>query len=256
VTWDPRTYLAFGDERSRPAAELLARIACDSPKRVADLGCGPGNSTSLLAARWPDAQIDGIDNSATMLAAARDSGVRARWIEADVARWSPDYDHDVIYSNATLQWVGNHAALLPRLVSFLSPGGTFAFQVPRNFREPSHTIAQDLAKDPRWAEKLERVREWWNVLEPNAYYDLLEPHAARIDIWETRYLQTLEGEDAVYRWVLGTGLRPFIDALDGAERETFIAEYRARAARAYPRRESGITLFPFQRLFCVATKRF
>jgi trans-aconitate 2-methyltransferase len=254
VTWDPKTYLAFGGERTRAAADLVARIGLDSPGRVADLGCGPGNSTALLVARWPDANVEGIDNSPAMLAEARKTSIPAEWIEADVARWSPANNYDVIYSNATLQWIGDHQTLLPRLVSFLSPGGVLAFQVPRNFREPSHTIAQDLAGDPRWAEKLARVREWWNVLEPEAYYNILESVSAGIDIWETRYVQALEGADAVYRWVLGTGLRPFIDALEGEDREAFVAEYRARAACAYPQRDSGVTLFPFQRLFCVAKR--
>jgi trans-aconitate 2-methyltransferase len=254
VTWDPKTYLAFGGERTRAAAELVARIGLESPRRVADLGCGPGNSTALLVARWPDADVEGIDSSPAMLAEARKTSIPAEWIEADVARWSPADKYDVIYSNATLQWIGDHQTLLPRLVSFLSPGGVLAFQVPRNFREPSHTIAQDLARDPRWAEKLARKREWWNVLEPEAYYDILEPFSAGIDIWETRYVQALEGDDAVYRWVLGTGLRPFLDALEGDDREAFVAEYRFCAARAYPQRDSGITLFPFQRLFCVAKR--
>jgi trans-aconitate 2-methyltransferase len=151
--------------------------------------------------------------------------------------------------------VSDHESLLPRLVSFLAPGGVLAFQVPRNFGLPSHTIAQDLAKDPRWMQKLARVRDWWTVREPETYYDILEPLAAKIDVWETRYLQTLEGDDAVYRWVLGTGLRPFIEALEGENREAFLAEYRARVARAYPQRASGITLFPFLRLFCVAVRR-
>lgn len=255
MTWNPKTYLAFGGERTRAAAELAARIGIDLPKRVADLGCGPGNSTALLAARWPHAAIDGIDNSAAMLAEARAASIPAHWIEADVAGWAPDAAYDVIYSNATLHWIGNHEKLLPRLFSQLAPGGVLAFQVPRNFDEPSHAIAQDLAKEPRWADRLVRARNWWNVLEPDAYYGLLEPLAQSIDIWETRYVQTLDGADAVYRWVLGTGLRPFVDALQGEEREAFVAEYRARAARAYPRRESGITLFPFRRLFCVASKR-
>ncbi|HEX4079146.1 MAG TPA: methyltransferase domain-containing protein [Rhizomicrobium sp.] len=255
MTWDPKTYLAFGGERTRAAAELVARIGVDSPKRVADLGCGPGNSTALLAARWPKAQIEGIDNSPAMLAEARTTGIPARWIEGDVARWSPGATYDVIYSNATLQWIGDHETLLPRLVSFLSPGGVLAFQVPRNFREPSHAIAQDLARERRWADKLARARDWWSVLEPEAYYNILEPLAAGIDIWETRYVQALEGADAVYRWVLGTGLCPFADALEGDGREAFLAAYRARAAHSYPQRASGVTLFPFQRLFCVTVKK-
>lgn len=254
MSWDPKTYLAFGGERTRAAAELVARVALDTPKHIADLGCGPGNSTALLAARWPDAEIVGIDNSRPMLAEARETSVRARWVEADVANWTPDLACDLIYANAALQWIGAHEVLLPRLISFLAPGGVLAFQVPRNFAEPSHRITQEIAAEPRWAQKLARMREWWNVREPEDYYAILEPFASSIDIWETRYLQTLEGPDAVYRWVKGTGLRPFLDALDGAECEDFIAEYRARAARAYPIRDNGITLFPFQRLFCVAKK--
>ncbi|HEY6578108.1 MAG TPA: methyltransferase domain-containing protein [Rhizomicrobium sp.] len=228
MNWDPKTYLAFGGERTRAAAELVARIGIDSPKRVADLGCGPGNSTALLAARW---------------------------IEADAACWTPDGAYDVIYSNAALHWVSDHESLLPRLLSYVASGGVLAFQVPRNFREPSHTIAQELSKEPHWADRIARVRDWWNVLEPEGYYGIFEPLAQSIDIWETRYLQTLEGGDAVYRWVLGSALRPLADAIEGEERETFLAEYRGRAARAYPQRDSGVTLFPFQRLFCVATKR-
>ena len=255
MTWDPKTYLAFGGERTRAAAELLARIACDAPRSIADLGCGPGNSTALLAVRWPDAAIDAIDNSPAMLREARESSVSARWIEADVADWAPEQMVDVIYANATLHWLKDHASLVPRLVSHLVPGGVLAFQVPRNFAEPSHAIAQALAAEPRWAMKLSGVGDWWNVLDPENYYGILEPLCERTDIWETRYLQVLEGEDAVYRWVLGTGLRPYADALDGGEREEFLREYRARAARAYPQRTSGVTLFPFQRLFCVATKK-
>lgn len=255
MSWDPKVYLTFGGLRTRAAAELVARIPLEAPTRIADLGCGPGNSTALLAARWPEAAIDGIDNSRAMLAEARETDVPAQWIEADVGSWIPETRYDLVYANATLQWIGAHESLLPRLVSYLVPCGVLAFQVPRNFGEPSHRIAQELATVPRWAEKLARARDWWSVREPDEYYNILEPLAAPIDIWETRYLQTLEGPDAVYRWVKGTGLRPFLDWLEGAEREEFIAEYRARAAHAYPARADGITLFPFQRLFCVARRK-
>lgn len=255
MAWDPKTYLAFGGERTRAAAELVARVALESPQCIADLGCGPGTSSAILAARWPEAKIDGIDNSPAMLATARETSVRANWILADVADWAPDAPYDLIYSNATLHWLKDHAALLPRLVSFLAPNGVLAFQVPRNFREPSHTIAEELADDPRWSEHLGSARMWWTVLEPEAYYQILDPFAHSIDIWETRYLQRLEGADAVCRWVMGTGLRPYLDALEGEQREAFLHEYRARADRAYPQRADGVTLFPFQRLFCVATRR-
>jgi len=254
MAWDPKIYLGFAAERTRPAAELLARVPVENPRHVADLGCGPGNSTALLAARWPDANLEGIDNSQQMLAEARASGVKARWTEADVAQWKPDAPCDVIFSNATLQWVPDHESLLPRLMAQLSPDGAFAFQVPRNFTEACHVLIREVADGGPWAAKLKNVRDWWNVLEPQAYFAILEPHARALDIWETRYVQVLDGEDAVYRWMSGTGLRPFAAALEGAEREAFLAEYKRRVAAAYPRRESGKTLYPFQRLFAVARR--
>jgi trans-aconitate 2-methyltransferase len=255
MAWDPKTYLAFADARTRPARDLLARVTLAAPQRVADLGCGPGNSTALLVERWPEARVEGIDNSPAMLAEAQESGVRAQWTLGDVAQWSPEARYDLIFSNATFQWVPDHPSLLPRLVSCLADGGVVAFQVPRNFREPCHTLIHEVASDPRWHAKLKGVRDWWSVLEPEAYYDLLAPHAQAIDIWETRYVQLLEGPDAVYRWMSGTGLRPFADALEGDERDAFLEEYRTRVASAYPERADGITLYPFQRLFCVAMRK-
>ncbi|HUO92512.1 MAG TPA: trans-aconitate 2-methyltransferase [Rhizomicrobium sp.] len=252
MAWDPKTYLVFGEERTRPARELLARIASDHPKRVVDLGCGPGNSTALLAARWSGAELEGVDSSAEMLADARKSNYPARWTQADIGAWNPSSPYDVIFSNATFQWVPDHARLLPRLMRHLSKGGVLAFQVPRNFDEPCHTLIHDIAREPRWRDKLSGVRDWWNVLEPEAYFDILEPHARKIDLWETRYVQVLEGEDAVFRWMSGTGLRPFANALESKDRDAFLEEYRVRAAAAYPGRASGVTLYPFQRLFCVA----
>lgn len=251
MAWDPDTYLTFGEERTRPARELLSRVPVDAPARVADLGCGPGNSTALLAARWPGASIDAVDSSREMLDTARASGLDARFVEADISTWKPEAQFDVVFTNATLQWIPDHATLLPRLCACVKPGGALAFQVPRNFDEPCHTLLKELAREqPRLA----AVRDWWNVLPPEAYYGVLEPVVRRVDIWETRYLQVLEGDDAVYRWMSGTGLRPFAAALDGAERDAFLAEYRARLSRAYPRRPGGGTLYPFQRLFAVATR--
>lgn len=254
MAWDPETYLKFCAERTRPAAELLARIETQSPSQVADLGCGPGNSTALLAARWPGTQIDALDSSPEMLAEARASGTRADFIEADIATWQPQARYDVIYSNATLQWVPDHAKLLPRLISSVSPGGWLAFQVPRNFNEPCHTLIHEIAHNGPWSAKLKNVRDWWNVREPEDYFNILEPVSSHIDIWETRYVQVLEGEDAVFNWMSGTGLRPFANALEGGEREAFLNAYKTRLREHYPLRKSGKVLYPFQRLFAVVKR--
>ncbi|MBS0275685.1 MAG: trans-aconitate 2-methyltransferase [Proteobacteria bacterium] len=251
MSWSPSTYLAFADERTRPAADLLARAPSENPARVADLGCGPGNSTALLAARWPQAKIEGIDSSPQMIEAAKKSGVAADFTLADLASWTPAAAYDVIFSNATYQWLPDHRVLLPRLMGFVAKGGVFAFQVPNNQYSPSHTLMRDVAAQGPWVEKLANVRGIF-VERVQTYFDILAPHAASLDIWASEYLHVLDGEDAVFRWVSGTGLRPFLDALDADERETFTREYKARLNVAYPRRADGKTLFPFSRLFAVA----
>ncbi|HXJ01383.1 MAG TPA: trans-aconitate 2-methyltransferase [Micropepsaceae bacterium] len=255
MAWDPKTYLAFGTERTRPAADLLARIPVAAPRRVADLGCGPGNSTALLRARWPDALIDGIDMSPEMLSDARASGVDARFVAADIARWTPDAPYDVIYSNAALQWLGGHEGLIPRLFSFLAPGGVLAVQMPRNYDEVCQVLVREAVADPRWADKLQDVRDWWNGLAPERYYDLLAPSAQTIDLWETRYFHVLKGEDAVFHWMMGTSLRPFAETLESPLREEFLETYRARLAAAYRPRPDGGVIHRFLRLFFVAQRQ-
>lgn len=254
MVWDPRLYLGFANERTRPAAELLARVPLERPAHVIDLGCGPGNSTALLAKRWPDTMLEGLDSSSEMLAEAAKSGLKARWIEADVSMWSAQKPYDLIFSNATLQWVPDHTRLLPRLISFLAADGVFAFQVPDNFGEPSHALLRELSNEQRWKNKLNRVRDWHSLLTADAYYSLLEPLVRRLDVWDTEYLQVLDGDDPVYRWVSGTGARPYINALEGEERAVFIAEYKTRLAVAYRKRASGRTLFPFRRRFVIAQR--
>jgi trans-aconitate 2-methyltransferase len=254
MSWKPDVYLQFAASRTRPAADLLARVQGIRPGRIIDLGCGPGNSTALLAARWPDARLEGLDNSEAMLAEARASGVGADWVLADIASWQPVSSYDLIFSNAAFQWLSGQAELLPRLMGLLAPGGVLAFQVPVNFDAPSHRLMREVASDSRWRDRLADVRKIERATA-HGYYDMLRSCAAALDIWTTEYLQLLEGEDAVYRWVSGTGLRPFVDALEGQDKADFIAAYKARLNAAYPAREDGTTLFPFQRLFVVALKR-
>jgi len=253
MAWDPKTYLDFEDERTRPAIELLARVPHKSPTHVIDLGCGPGNSTALLARRWPKAKLEGLDSSEAMLDQARRSGIRATWHSGDIPSWAPSVRYDVIFANAALHWLGDQDALLKRLMSYLTPEGVLAFQVPANFNEPSHRLMRDVAAGGLWSGKLRGVR---NIVlgTEQGYYEMLEPLAAHLDIWQTTYLQVLSGEDAVFRWVSGTGLRPFLEALDAQEREAYSREYKTRLNQAYPTRANGKTLFPFQRLFVVARK--
>ena len=254
MSWDPSVYLAFDNERTRPAIELAARIPLSTPHLVIDLGCGPGNSTAVLAKRWPAARFIGVDGSAEMLAAARKTSLNADWQQANLATWTAAAPVPLIFSNAAFQWVDGHDAIFPRLLSQLEPNGVLALQMPRNFDAPSHVLLRETAASGPWASKVMRLNRTKPVAEPAAYYAMLAPHAASIDIWETEYLQGLDGDDAVFKWVSGTALIPYRDALYGVERDAFLDEYRERLSRTYPRAANGKTLFPFKRIFIIARR--
>jgi trans-aconitate 2-methyltransferase len=255
MQWDPEQYLQFAAERGRPFQDLLVRVGAEDPSLVVDLGCGPGNLTRDLAARWPQARVEGIDSSPEMIAKAVASGTdpRVTFAVGDLRDWRPQQQVDVLVSNATLQWVPGHLDLLPRLVDAVRPGGWLAFQVPANSADPSHTVMTDLATSTRWAAAFEgRDRARSAVAEPQTYLEVLAGLGCAVDAWETTYLHVLAGDDAIVRWTSGTGLRPYLQALPNAEdREAFLAEYRALVARAYPRRPWG-TVLPFRRVFVVA----
>jgi len=255
LSWNPERYLAFADQRTRPAVDLLARVPLAAAARIADLGCGPGNATRPLVERWPGAEVTGVDSSSDMLAKAAASGLPATWVEADLAAWAPDAPFDLIYSNAALHWLDGHATLLPRLLRRLGPEGVLAVQMPRNFEAPSHTLLCDTARNGPWAGRLAGFLESPPVAAPEWYYDLLAPHAGTVDIWETVYLHVLGGDDPVLRWTRSTALRPVMDALDEEQFAAFEAAYAARLREAYPRRSDGRTLFPFRRLFIIAQRR-
>ena len=255
TAWDPNLYLKFGDERTRPAADLLARVPLQNPMRIVDLGCGPGNSTALLAARYPRADLTGFDSSAEMLVQARASRIKARWAQGDFDTWSPTEAPDLIYANAAFQWSDDPIALTTRLFKTLAPGGVIALQVPQNFDQPSHVEVRAAVDDGPWAAKLKTARQYDpGFAKAPGYARALAPLAAALDIWTTEYLHRLEGADPVFRWMSGTGLRPFTQALAGEERAQFEAKVRANLARAYPPESDGKTLFPFRRLFVIAQK--
>ena len=253
--WNPALYRRFESERTRPAIELLARVPLAEARCVVDLGCGPGNSTELLAARWPQAEVIGIDSSEAMLASARQRLPQLHFERADVADWQPARAPDLIFANAVLQWVPGHEALFPRLFSLLAPAGVLAVQMPDNLDEPSHRAMRDLAALPPWSPWLAdaaALRE--KPLAATAYYDLLAPRAAAIDVWHTLYRHPMASPEAIVDWLRSTGLRVFVDPLPEAERAGYLSAYRVRIDAAYPARSDGRRLLDFPRLFIVARR--
>ncbi|KJK59327.1 trans-aconitate 2-methyltransferase [Saccharothrix sp. ST-888] len=266
ATWDPQQYLRHAGHRTRPFLDLLARVSelPGTPAHIADLGCGAGNLTALLADRWPDAHITGLDNSADMLAAAREfagptsGGGTLGFRAADAAEWIPDRPYDLVVSNAALQWVPNHPELLAGWVDSLAPGGTFALQVPDQSAAPSHTLLDELCESARWRRCLGGRADGRRqvVLGPAGYLELLAGLNCTVDAWETTYAQLLSGTDPVLDWTKGTALRPVLTALadDPEATADFLTEYRDLLRAAYPATRHG-TVYPFRRVFAVATRR-
>ncbi|MFI5588371.1 trans-aconitate 2-methyltransferase [Amycolatopsis sp. NPDC051758] len=250
--WDPEKYLDYADLRARPFHDLIARIGAASPRRVVDLGCGPGNLTVSLKDRWPGAVLECGDSSPEMVESARSRGLDASLL--DVRDWTPAPDTDVVVSNAVLQWVPGHESLLRRWVSELPAGAVVAIQVPGNFNAPSHALTRELAASPAWASRLADVvlREDDAVLSPLGYANLLADAGCGVDAWETTYMQPLRGPRAVLEWITGTALRPVRAALPDEEWEQFRAELAPRLDEAYPTRADGTTWFEFRRVFFVA----
>jgi trans-aconitate 2-methyltransferase len=257
VRWDPGQYLRYADERGRPFADLVARIAADDPRFVVDLGCGPGTLTATLCDRWPRAHVEGIDSSPEMIARAQrlTKPGRLTFTLGDVRDWKPDRPVDVLVTNATLQWVPGHLELLPSWVDVLAPGGWLALQVPGNFDSPSHQILSTLAAEEPWASYLDgKVRQRAHAPGPETYLAVLARAGCVVDAWETTYLHVLQGEDPVFEWIKGTGARPVLQALPEDVRPAFEREYKARLRQAHPRQEFG-TVLPFRRVFAVAQRR-
>jgi trans-aconitate 2-methyltransferase len=246
--WDPDRYLTYADERARPFVELLARVPVERPATVVDLGCGPGNLTRLLADRWPDAAITGVDSSPAMIDRARREMSRIDWRLADLGDWRGSAD--VVVSNATLQWVPGHLGLLPRLAA--TARDVFAFQVPGNFTEPSHALREELAAEHPYREHTRDLASP-SSHDPATYLEALEGEGFEVDAWETTYLHVLPGEDAVFDWISGTSLLPTRAALPAELFARFAEELKRRLRVAYPAKDGRVVL-PFRRIFVVGRR--
>lgn len=247
--WNPSLYLQYGEERTRPAAELLARVQLDDVASIVDLGCGPGNSTALLRQRWPDADITGVDNSPAMLEEARAALPGCRFVEADICQYRPQEPLSLIYANASLQWIPNHYDLLPHLVSLLRLNGVLAIQMPDNWLEPTHVAMRDVASEQGYPN---RGRE--PLPGVHAYYDILTEAGCEVDIWRTTYFHKMGSHQAIIDWVSATGLRPWLKDLNESEQKNYLKRYHQLLEAQYPLQENGQILLAFPRLFIVAKR--
>ncbi|MDE1169416.1 MAG: trans-aconitate 2-methyltransferase [Pseudomonas sp.] len=254
MTWSAQQYSKFEQQRTRPVIDLVAAIPTREVRTAVDLGCGPGNSTEVLAAQFPQALVSGLDSSDDMLVSARERLPGVGFEQADIATWSPGKTFDVILANASLQWVPEHATLYPRLVSLLTPGGSLAVQTPDNLEEPAHRLARQVAAEGPWASTIGAVKHPERH-GATFYYELLQGHCSSVDVWRTTYHHPLEGgAAAVVEWFKGSALRPYLEPLGAEDKAAFLARYLALISEAYPALADGTVLLPFPRLFVVATR--
>lgn len=253
--WDPNLYLKFSGYRARPAVDLIAQIELQNPPRVIDLGCGTGNSTEQLHSRWPQAELTGLDNSPEMLSQARKNHPDWNWVQAGVERWNPDTPYDLIFSNAALHWIGDHGSLFPRLMNAVAAGGALAVQMPDSYHLPAHTVMLEVANDPAapWVRALAGAAETISVRPTAFYYDALRKLAGRLNIWQTEYLQILDGPWAILDWVRSTGMRRYTERLPSDEqRKMFEQHCLKKFEQAYPGNDQGKSLFAYRRTFIIA----
>jgi trans-aconitate 2-methyltransferase len=245
--WISDSYLRGTMPRTQGVLDLLARVSHPGPRLIADLGCGPGNNTELIAERWPEALVVGVDNSADMIAAAREREVpgHLEFRQADLTQWQPGELFDIVLLNAVLQWLPDHTALLPRLAALLAPGGVLAFQMPGRVRDGSAAsdmmdIAQRMTGEPQWRDKLgDAYAGHSHPLDPVGYIIALGDLGLRTEAWETLYAYPLTGGGRLVEYASGTIIRPALAPLTPDEAKRFFAEYSRRLGLAQPPRVIG-----------------
>ena len=254
--WQPDLYLQFGKERTQPSIDLVARIDLTDPKRIIDIGCGPGNSTKVLQARWPQAKIVGLDNSEAMVAEARTKYPDMTWLQAGA---SDDLSElgtfDLVFSNAAIQWIPDQELLLPRLFGMLNTQGILAVQVPCAKYMPLHIEQVKLAAAEKWKNRFENLTSTYSVHTAGFYYDILCNLTKEIDLWETDYYHLMDTHADLVKWSSGSALRPYLECLQDASMiAEFCSEYEEALKGVYPPQTDGKIILPFTRIFFIAKK--
>ncbi|EOE5319551.1 trans-aconitate 2-methyltransferase [Providencia rettgeri] len=247
--WNPDLYLQFKQERTRPSYDLISHIHADNACNLTDLGCGPGNSTQILREMYPLARIIGVDNSPAMLVEAKKNLPDCQFINANIETWVPEIKQDLIFANASLQWLPDHNLLFPHLVNQLKSNGILAIQMPNNWNEPTHALMRKVANE-QTISAVNRTA----LLSIAEYYDLLSTTHCSVDIWQTTYYHVMPSIDSIIDWLSVTGLRPYLENLGKKQTKQFLARYHELLTEAYPTQDNGHVLMPFPRLFIIARK--
>jgi trans-aconitate 2-methyltransferase len=253
--WDPDSYLRFEHERTLPSRDLVARIELPEPRTIVDIGCGPGNSTRVLRNAWPAADVVGLDNSNEMIQKAKATYPGGRWILADAADWQSSEKYDLVFSNATVQWIPNHEKVLHHLFDMVSDNGALAVQVPFNAEAPLYRALIAVSESSTWRRLMTGCRDQIYYRDGTYYYNLLWRLSARIEMWMTTYIHIMQSHQDLIEWYSSTGMKMYLERIDSEERRRlFTSEILDACKSQYPLQPDGKILFPFQRLFFIAYK--
>lgn len=255
IMWNPDLYLKFKRERTQAVKDLIFRIKKEKPERILDLGCGPGNSTGELRKRWPEAEIIGLDSSEEMLEKARSSYPDIEWVQADGGEDLSFLEKfDIVFSNATIQWIPGHKRLLNNLVELINEDGILAVQVPNTKYMPIRIAINETAEDDKWQKKFHNMKQYIHYEELSFYYDVLYKDVKEIELWETTYNHVMLDHESIIEWYNSTGMRPYLEKLEQWEKDEFAESVLKKIRKSYKLQSDGKVLFPFRRLFFIAYK--
>jgi len=253
--WNPEQYLQFISERTQPAIDLVSRINIAHPRSIIDIGCGPGNSTQILVNRWPDSEVVGLDNSITMIEKARQDYPEQKWIVDNAENIAPNIKYDLIFSNATLQWIPHHEILLPKLFDCLNSGGAIAVQISKFKNMAINVAIETIANHQKWKNYTKGCEELFTLRDMDYYYDILNKLATGVELWETSYFHVLKSQESLIDFIRTTGLKPYLDRLPSDNMKSeFEQEVLIECKKYYKIQSNGKVLFPFDRLFFIGYK--
>ena len=251
--WNPGLYLKFDKERIQPSIDLVSRIRIDNPSRIIDIGCGPGNSTQILFQKWPHSEILGIDNSPAMIEKAKKDYPEQNWEILDAVKDQFPGTYDVIFSNATIQWIPDHKKLLNKFFHILNKKGVIAVQIPQFWDMPLGKAIERIAMESRWNPLTKGATEVFTIHNYTYYFDQLSLFSEEIDIWETDYMHIMDSHYSILEMIRSSGLRPYLDRLlTEKDKNDFEAQVLMEIERDYPAQNNGKVIFPFKRLFFLA----
>jgi trans-aconitate 2-methyltransferase len=252
--WNPDTYLAFRNERTQPSIDLVEKIDVTNPQHIIDIGCGPGNSTRILAQKWPQSVIVGVDSSISMIEKARKDYPHQTWIHEKAEHIPDDTHYSLVFSNAALQWMDNHEILIPKLWKIVEDKGAFAAQISNLKKMPIYEAIDDVLNKNEWHTRVKKHE--LNYHELHYYYDLLNPYTKEIVLWETHYFHILPSIQGIVDFVHSTTLRPYLEQLNTQEeKNAFEADLLETCKKYYKEQSDGKVLFPFYRIFIIAYKK-